>query len=440
MFYCLTDSNEVGALRCSLNALHPIGYCRVLSFRLCCALLRLALPAWSEDSAYTIRGFDARIQRGIDLIYNLRFAEAERHFQDIVAAEPDNPLGYFFRAMVSWWRILIDLPDKTHDAEFHARLKQCIEVCDPAAKKRPDGLRRDSLQGRCHWFPRAACTATESKYVKAAHDGLRSLPLLKKSRQLEPTNKDILFGQGLYHYFAEVMPQRHRILRPIMAFLPDGDRVLGLQQLKEVAREGAYARTEAAYFLGQIYRIFEKDNRRALPYFEELYKRYPDNAVFHRYTARLMVELGRWRSGVALYEEYVRRSLAGQTGYHRHGRLEAHYYAGKYAYFERRFPEAADHLAATDSLAANSERKRDPSFCRAGQPTARPSTRPSGPPRGRGASLPASAALARPRGQPPTGETLSARALPRGRRGGQSCPSNRMTSSWYTRIRSECIR
>ena len=24
--------------------------------------------------------------------------------------------------------------------------------------------------------------------------------------------------------------------------------------------------------------------------------------------------------------------------------------------------------------------------------------------------------------------------------GGQSCPSNRMTSSWYTRIRSECIR
>ena len=65
---------------------------------------------------------------------------------------------------------------------------------------------------------------------------------------------------------------------------------------------------------------------------------------------------------MALYEEYVRRSLAGQTGYHRHGRLEAHYYAGKYAYFERRFPEAADHLAATDSLAANSERKRDLAF------------------------------------------------------------------------------
>ena len=285
-----------------------------------------------------MRGFDVRIQRGIDLIYNLRFAEAERHFQAIVEAEPDNPLGYFFRAMVSWWRILIDLPDETYDAEFHVRLKQCIEVCDRRLAKDPMDFDAILFKGGAIGF-RGRLYGDRERYLKAARDGLRGLPLLKKSRQLEPTNKDILFGQGLYHYFAEVMPKRHRILRPIMAFLPDGDRLLGLQQLKEVAREGAYASTEAAYFLGQIYRIFEKDNRRALPYFEELYKRYPDNAVFHRYTARLMIELGRWHSGVALYEEYVRRSVAGQTGYHRHGRLEAHYYLGKYAFSSGAFPK-----------------------------------------------------------------------------------------------------
>ena len=335
-----------------MNALHP--RCAVL---LCCWL---ALPAWSEDS-YTLRGFDARIQRGIDLIYNLRFEEAERHFQAIVAAEPDNPLGYFFRAMVSWWRILIDLADETHDDAFYARLQQCIEVCDRRLEKDPLDFDAILFKGGAIGF-RGRLRGDRGQYVRAARDGLRGLPLLKKSRQLEPTNKDILFGQGLYHYFAEVMPQRHRILRPLMAFLPDGDRLLGLEQLEEVAREGAYARTEAAYFLGQIYRIFEKDKRRALPYFEELYAQYPDNAVFHRYAAWTMVELGRWHSGVALYEEYVRRGLAGQTGYHRHGRLEAHYYVGKYAYFKHRHVEAADHLAATDRLAADSERKRDLAF------------------------------------------------------------------------------
>ena len=344
------NASEVCPL--NLNVLHPL-----VAALLCWVL---ALPAWGED-AYTMRGFDARIQRGIDLIYNLRFEEAECHFQAIVEAEPDNPLGYFFRAMISWWRILIDLADKTHDAEFYARLQQCIEVCDRRLAKDPMDFDAILFKGGAIGF-RGRLRGDRKQYVRAARDGLRCLPLLKKSRQLEPTNKDILFGQGLYHYFAEVMPQRHRILRPIMAFLPDGDRLLGIQQLKEVAREGAYARVEAAYFLGQIYQIFEKENRNALPYFEELYARYPDNAIFHRYAARLMVELGRWRSGVALYEEYVRRGLVGQTGYHRHGRLEAHYYLGKHAYFEQCYPQAADHLAATDRLAAGSERKRDLAF------------------------------------------------------------------------------
>ena len=344
------NASEVFPL--NLNVLH------LLFAALLCGAL--ALPAWGED-AYTMRGFDARIQQGIDLIYNLRFAEAERHFQAIVEAAPDNPLGYFFRAMIAWWRILIDLDDKTHDEEFYARLKQCIEVCDRRLAQDPMDFDAILFKGGAIGF-RGRLRGDRKQYVRAAHDGLRGLPLLKKSRQLEPTNKDILFGQGLYHYFAEVMPKRHRVLRPIMAFLPDGDRLLGLQQLKEVAREGAYARTEAAYFLGQIYRMFEKDNRSALSYFEELYARYPDNAIFHRYAAWLMVDLDRWRSGVALYEEYVRRGLAGQTGYHRHGRLEARYYLGKHAYFERRYPQAADHLAATDRLAAGSARVRDLAF------------------------------------------------------------------------------
>ena len=107
---------------------------------------------------------------------------------------------------------------------------------------------------------------------------------------MEPTNKDILFGQGIYNYFAEVMPRQHPIIKPILWLLPEGDRELGLQQLREVAAEGLYARTEAAYFLAQIYRLFEKDKALALPFLQELLARYPDDALFHRYTARTLAE------------------------------------------------------------------------------------------------------------------------------------------------------
>lgn len=323
---------------------------------LCCVLL--CAPARGEDVGYTMRGFDQRIQHGVDLIYNLRFDAAERHFEAIIEAEPDNPLGYFFRTMVAWWRVLIDLDDESHDEAFYAQLEQCIEVCDRRLAEDPMDFDAILFKGGAIGF-RGRLRGDRGQYLKAARDGLRCLPLLEKSRQLEPGNKDILFGQGIYNYFAEVMPQRHRIIRPIMIFLPDGDRELGLRQLDEVAREGMYARTEAAYFLAQIYRIFEEGALKSLPYLEELYARYPDNALFHRYTARILVEVGRWRRGGALYEEYARRSRAGQVGYHWHGRLEAHYYLGKYAFFKNRLAEAEGHFAAADSLGGTSKRKRD---------------------------------------------------------------------------------
>ena len=125
--------------------------------------------------------------------------------------------------------------------------------------------------------------------------------------------------------------------------------------------------TRADPHIGLLHRgteklIEHKTYLQALPYFDELYTRYPDNALFHRYTARLLVELGHWRRGVALYEKYVDRSLSEQAGYHRHGRIEAEYYLGKYAYFKRRFPDAAGYFVAVDRLVGSSERERDQAY------------------------------------------------------------------------------
>jgi len=336
-----------------LNILHAI---RVAAL---CTLL--VLPARADETAYTMRGFDPRVQRGIDLIYNLRFDEAERHFEAVIEAAPNNPLGYFFRAMVGWWRVLIDLGDESHDERFYAQLQECIDVCDRRLEEDPLDFDAILFKGGAIGF-RGRLRGDRGQYLQAARDGLRSLPLLQKSRELEPTNKDILFGQGIYNYFAEAMPDKYPIVRPVMIFLPDGDRELGLQQLEEVGREGTYAHTEAIYFLGQIFRLFEDDDRRALPYFEKLSARYPDNSIFHRFTARLLVETGRWRRGTALYEEYVKRSRAGQTGYHKHGRLEAHYHLGRYDFLRQRYDAAIAHFAATASLADGSERKRDRAY------------------------------------------------------------------------------
>ena len=337
---------------------------RPLTNILAILLLGIGIPSaaqeasWADTSSYTIRGYDQRIQHGIDLIYNLRFAAADSYFTAVIAADPDNPLGYFFRAMVAWWQILIDLENRTHDEVFYQRIKECIAVCDRRLDR--DELDFDAVlfkagsigfRGRLH--------GDRGQYLKAARDGIRCLPLLDKSRQMEPTNKDILFGQGIYNYFAQVIPQRHPVVRPVMWLLPDGDREQGIYQLRQVTREGLYARAEAAYFLVQIYRVFEDDDAQALPHLEELYGRYPDNALFHRYTARVLVDLGHWKRGTALYRDYMEASRQNRPGYHLHGLIESLYYVGKYAFVQGRWAEAETALAEADHLGADQKRQRD---------------------------------------------------------------------------------
>ena len=306
-------------------------------------------PPDTGDRPLSIRGYDQRLQAGIDLIYSLQFEEANRYFEAVIRADPQNPLGYFFRAMVSWWRVLIDLEDRSHDEVLFDHLQECIDVCDQRLKEDPDHFDAIFFKGGSIGF-RGRLRGDRGQFLKAAGDGLRSIPLLKRSRTLEPANKDLLFGQGIYDYFAEVMPERHPIIRPVMWFLEKGDKDKGLRELDEVARSGRYARVEAKYFLAQIYRIFEGDPARALTYLEQLNRQYPDNSIFHRNTARTLVELGRWEKALGLYREFIRRSDEGRTGYHVRGRIESLFYIGKRAFQHGRAQQTVEVLAAADSL------------------------------------------------------------------------------------------
>lgn len=310
-------------------------------------------PDASVSTALTMRGEqDTRIQQGIDLIYQLHLDEASSYFETIIAADPDNPLGYFFHAMVGWWRVLVDLEDTSHDEEFYRLLQVCIDVCDRRLAVNPEDFDAIMFKGGAIGF-RGRLRGDRGQFVRSARDGLRCLPLLEKSRQLEPTNKDILFGQGIYNYFADVIPQRHPIVRPVMLFMHKGDRHLGLDQLEQVAREGRYAQAEARYFLAQIHRVFEEDHLRALPYLVELHTQYPNNALFHRYRARTLVTIGRWTEGVQLYDQVIERSRRAEPGYHTRGLIEALYYVGKDAFRRRKIDGVVTAMAAADRLASD---------------------------------------------------------------------------------------
>jgi len=287
------------------------------------ALLPVGAGAqWLGDSAG-----EALTRKGIDHIYNLQFDDAVAEFNQVISSHPDHPAGHFFLAAVEWWRIMIDIENTSRDAGFIDLLDRVIELCD----RRLDRNERDvaalffkggalGFQGRLY--------GNREDWIKAASNGRSALPIVQETYALDPENDDVLFGIGIYNYYAAVIPDMYPFVKPLMLFFPSGDKTKGLAQLQLASAGAKYADTEASYFLLQILYNFEKDYPPALEIAEKLHRRYPNNPLFHRYVGRTLAALGRWDLASGTFGEIQRKVTAGKPGYGPVVERETQYYLG----------------------------------------------------------------------------------------------------------------
>jgi tetratricopeptide (TPR) repeat protein len=279
---------------------------------------------WVTDSVY-----DYHVQKGIDYTYNLDFEDANQEFSELVKLKPDHPAGYFFLAMIDWWKILLDLDDDSHDDEFFDKLDKVIDMCDKRLDKNENDITALFFKGGAIGF-RGRLHANRNHWLRAANDGRQAIGIVQKAYELQPDNADILLGIGIYNYYAEVAPDKYPFLKPLMWFLPKGDKAKGIEQLRVASQHAKYARVEAKYFLTQLYFYFEKDYPAALQLATELSTRYPNNSLFQRILGRCDVALNRLAEADTLYSEVITRYLEGRIGYNKTAAREAYYYIGMY--------------------------------------------------------------------------------------------------------------
>jgi tetratricopeptide (TPR) repeat protein len=300
-------------------------------------------------------GFDAHVQRGIDHTYNLEFEKAEADFTELVRMRPDHPAGYFFLAMVDWWRILLDLDDDSRDSEFFNKLEKVIEMCNGRLDKDENDITALFFKGGAIGF-RGRLHANRNHWLRAANDGRRALGIVKKAHELQPNNADILLGTGIYNYYADVIPQRYGFLKPLMWFLPKGDKEKGIGELRRASREAKYARVESTYFLMQLYFFFEKQYGTALELARELHRLYPNNSLFHRYVGRCMIALNRLDEANAMFTEVLKRHEESRAGYNKSSAREALYYLGMHRISVGHPEEALNYLERSDRLSRELDR------------------------------------------------------------------------------------
>ena len=325
-----------------------------------CAVLFLLLTPCAHAQTEQA-GFEALAKRGIGHVYNLEFENAEKEFRELVRQRPGDPAGYFFLAMVRWWTIMIDIDNERYDREFYDALDGVIGMCDSLLEKNRDDVNAIFFKGGAIGFE-GRLKFNRNDYLGAANAGRKALPLVHEAQDLDPGNSDVLLGAGIYNYYVEVIPSEYPFVKPLILFIPPGDRQKGIGQLRTAAEKGTYASVEASYFLLQIYYFYEKDYNQALSFALDLHGKFPANMVFHRYCGRSYVALNNWDMARSEFAEIAARARSGARGYTPPVEREAEYYCGMGAMVGRRFDEALDHFYRCDALSRTLDRDEASGF------------------------------------------------------------------------------
>ena len=272
--------------------------------------------------------FDSIVVKGMKQIYNIEFESANNTFRKLIIDYPNHPAGKFFIAMIDWWRILLDTSTDQYDESFFKKLENVIYQSDRILEEDPDNVDALFFKGGAIGF-RGRLSSLRDDWLSAADDGRIAMPLVEHAAQLDHKNIDVQLGFGIYNYYAAVILEEYPIVKPLMIFLPSGDKELGIKQLHNIAVNGKYTKYEAQYFLMTLYYNFEKDFHAAEEYSIKLNEEFPNNPVFERWRGRISIKKSELVLADSIFKKILWKSENNFPGYNTlKAKREASYYVG----------------------------------------------------------------------------------------------------------------
>ena len=111
----------------------------------------------------------------------------------------------------------------------------------------------------------------------------------------------------------------------LVSFFPKGNKIRGIEQLDNAAKNSFYTRTEAQYFL---MRIFSEENKlsKALQISNYLHNTYPMNSIFHRYYTQLLYRSGYFDECEIQLNELLKNYSNNILGYNLNVVRNAHFF------------------------------------------------------------------------------------------------------------------
>jgi len=232
------------------------------------------------------------LEGAVDNMYNFKYERAEKQFKSLRRRYKEHPLPYFLMGLSQWWKIVpTNIQTRQYDDLFFAYMDSTIQKAEALYDKNEKNTEAAFFLAAANGFS-ARLHSERSNWRKATVHSKRAIEYMEIAKAGNGLSPEFLFGEALFNYYSIWIHENYKMLRPVLAFFPDGDKRLGLKQLRHVSTNGFYTGTEAKFFLMKIYANEEGNLEESMKIAKSLYEKYPDNAYFHRFYARLLFVQG----------------------------------------------------------------------------------------------------------------------------------------------------
>ncbi|RVU25935.1 tetratricopeptide repeat protein [Sandaracinomonas limnophila] len=282
--------------------------------------------------------FQVEATYAINQMYNYKFPEAEREFNYLKIKYPQHPLPDLLLGLVQWWKIVPNTQNEIYDERFNEFMDSSIEKAEKIwdDTENPEAAfilaASYAFKGRLH--------AERQHWTRATWAARNALKYLEECRDFADFSPEILFGDGLYNYYYHFIKKNFALLRPVLWLFPKANKDQGIKQIEKAVYQAFYTRTEARYFLLQIYAMEGMSNK-SYDLAKYTHENYPDNPYFHRYHAREAYMQGNMEEATLLSKQILERIDNHEVGYEAVSGRYASYILGYYQlYVLRNLPEA----------------------------------------------------------------------------------------------------
>jgi hypothetical protein len=285
---------------------------------------------------------DPQVRRGYDRFYEMDFDGAQRIFEQVAQAHPNDPMAFDYLLLTHVFRALYqqDLLDTTyyaHDSflstkrqvEIPGNERKAIEdltikvssLSDAALKANPNDKDALFARGYAKGLHASFITLADHSFAAAARQGYSARNDSEAVLKLDPQYADAKMAVGIQQFAVASLPGFVRILVGVMGV--GGSKPKGIALLKDAGAHGVVTSVESRTALSLFLR---HDGRypEALDVERGLAAQYPHDYLFRLEVANLLKDEGHGLDAIAEYKKVLED--AAKPGYFVDARLQLAYF------------------------------------------------------------------------------------------------------------------